>query len=394
MKAQIILKKNEDKRIKNGHLWIFSNEISEIKDEPDNGAIAEIYDNSGRFIGEGFYNKNSLIAVRLLSPEPVKNLKEFFSEKIKSAYELRKQCYPDRDSFRLVFSESDYLPGLIIDKYNNTYVLQVYSAGMQKNTDVLIDILKKEFNAKNIFTKNESHFRKLEFLPEKDEIYLGEKSEELINDGSIKYKINFEKGHKTGFYFDQSDNRFFIERFLKGKIVLDAFCNSGGFGLHAAKAGAKSITFLDSSLVEIENAKYNYNLNEFKNDSDFIVEDVFDYLEKSIKENKKFDVLIIDPPAFAKSRKNLSKARKGYEKLNKLAVQIINDAGYLVTSSCSHHLKNDEFIKIVNSAALKSNRKIQLVYFNNASLDHPQIPSMDETVYLKFAVFKVNSLSY
>jgi 23S rRNA (cytosine1962-C5)-methyltransferase len=392
MKPQIILKKNEDKRIKSGHLWIFSNEISEIKNEPDNGIITEIYDYSGHFVGEGFYNKNSLIAVRLLNLGTVNNLKEFIKEKIISAYELRKQCYPDRNSFRLVFSESDYLPGLIIDKYNDTYVLQIYSAGMQKNIDIIIDILKNEFSVKNIFTKNENHFRRMEFLPETDEIFLGEKSEELIDDGSVKYKINFERGHKTGFYFDQSDNRFLIEKFLKGKTVLDAFCNSGGFGLHAAKAGAESITFLDSSRTEIESAKFNYNLNEFQNDPDFVVDDIFDYLEKSIKENRKFDVVIIDPPAFAKSRKNLSKAKKGYEKLNKLAIQIINNTGYLVTSSCSHHLKKDEFIKIVNSAALKSNRKIQLIHFNAASLDHPQIPSMDETSYLKFAVFKISSL--
>jgi len=392
MKAQIILKKNEDRRIKSGHLWIFSNEILEIKYEADNGEIAEIYDYSRSFLGEGFYNKNSLIAVRLLSLEPIKDLKEFIKEKIKSAYELRKQFYPDRNSFRLVFSESDYLPGLIIDKYNDTYVLQIYSAGMQKNIDIIIDILKKEFNAKNIFTKNESHFRKLEFLPEEDEIFLGEKNEELIDDGSIKYKINFERGHKTGFYFDQSDNRFFVKKFVKEKVVLDAFCNSGGFGLHAAKAGAKSITFLDSSPFEIENAKYNYDLNELKSDLDFIVDDVFDYLERSIIENKRFDIVIIDPPAFAKSKKSLAKAKKGYEKLNKLAIQIINDAGYLVTSSCSHHLEKDEFIKIVNSAALKSNRKIQLIHFNDASLDHPRIPSMEETTYLKFAVFKVSNL--
>ena len=165
----------------------------------------------------------------------------------------------------------------------------------------------------------------------------------------------------------------------------------GGFGLHAIKAGADSVTFLDSSAFEINNVKYNYDLNKFNCQSYFIVEDVFDYLKRSVEENKKYDVVIIDPPAFAKSKKEISKAKKGYEKLNKLALQCINKNGYLVTSSCSHHLKEDDFIQIVNSAAVKSRKLLQLIYFNGASLDHPQIPSMEETTYLKFAVFIVGN---
>jgi 23S rRNA (cytosine1962-C5)-methyltransferase len=389
MKSQIILKQNEDRRIRDGHLWIFSNEIAEFKGEAQNGEIVEVYDSRKNFLGEGFYNKNSLISVRILNRNHISNLNEDIKEKIKSAYKLRKQIYPERNSFRLVFSESDFLPGLIIDKYNNTYVLQIYSAGMQKNISLVINVLKNEFNAKNIFTKNEVHFRKLETLLEEDEILFGEKKEEVIDDGLIKYKIDFEKGHKTGFYFDQNDNRFFIEKFVNGKTVLDAFCNSGGFGLHAAKAGAKSITFLDSSAGEIENSKINFKLNELNNESNFLVDDVFDYLEKSIKENINFDIIILDPPAFAKNKKSLPKAKKGYEKLNRLAIENLNEGGYLITSSCSHHLGKDDFIKIVNSSAAKLEKKIQLVYFNGASLDHPQIPSMEETTYLKFGVFRI-----
>ena len=174
--------------------------------------------------------------------------------------------------------------------------------------------------------------------------------------------------------------------------MLDGFCNSGGFGLHAVRAGAGSVTFLDSSSSEIDNAKHNYEMNNFSNESHFAVNDVFDYLENTTAEKKKFDVIIIDPPAFAKSKKNLSKAKKGYEKLNRLAVQSINDGGYLVTSSCSHHLKKNEFIQVVNSAAFKSGKILQLLHYNSASLDHPEIPAMEETTYLKFAVFKVVNL--
>ncbi|MEJ2613972.1 MAG: hypothetical protein P8Z35_03355, partial [Ignavibacteriaceae bacterium] len=216
---KIYLKRNEDKRIRNGHLWIFSNEVSEFKTDIENGELVELYDSRQNFLGEGFFNKNSLITVRILSRSKIINLGKYFEDKIKAAYYLRKQLYPERNSFRLVFSESDFLPGLIIDKYNDTYVLQIYSAGMQRNIDITADILKNEFHAKNIFTKNESHFRKLEFLPEENQIFLGEKGEEIIDDGSIKYKINFEKGHKTGFYYDQSDNRFFLEKIAKDKKV-------------------------------------------------------------------------------------------------------------------------------------------------------------------------------
>ncbi len=389
MTAKIILKKNEDKRIRSGHLWIFSNEVFKTEENPESGDLIEVYDSKENYLGTGFYNKNSLISVRILSYEKDFELEALLRTKLINAFNLRKTFYPNRDSFRLVFSESDFLPGLIIDKYNNTFVLQIYSFGMQKNINLIIKILQEDFNAENIFAKNESYFRKLEGLPENDEIFLGKKQNEIISDSEIKFNIDFEKGQKTGFYFDQNDNRFFIHKFVKGKRVLDAFCNSGGFGLHAAKTGASSVTFVDSSSNEIENAESNFKLNKLNCESEFIVSDVFDYLNKCREKNKKFDVVIVDPPAFAKSKKDIPAAKKGYEKLNRLALNIIENGGFLVTSSCSHHIKRDDFLEIINNASVKTGRKIQLVHFNSASLDHPQIPSMPETVYLKFAVFKV-----
>ncbi|MCL5030963.1 MAG: class I SAM-dependent rRNA methyltransferase [Bacteroidetes bacterium] len=389
MAARIILKRNEERRIKSGHLWVFSNEIEKVDGSADNGDLVEVFDSKQNFLGVGFYNKNSLISVRMLSSSRIDDLYSVLEKKLMNAWELRKNFYPNLDSFRLVFSESDFLPGLIIDKYNNTFVLQIYSYGMQKNINLIVEILKGNFGAENIFSKNESYFRKLEGLPETDEIYLGEKKSELINDGLIDFKINFEKGHKTGFYFDQRDNRFFIEKIVNGKTVIDAFCNSGGFGLHAAKAGAASINFVDSSSTEIENAKHNYEINNLNSNAEFIVSDVFDYFEKLVSEKNKFDVVMIDPPAFAKSKKQLPVAKKGYERLNKLALQLLNENGYLVTSSCSHHVTKEDFIQIVTESARKADKKIQLIHFNGASLDHPELPSMIETSYLKFGVFKV-----
>ena len=385
---KIFLKKNEDTRIRRGHLWIFSNEISGIEGEVQNGDFAEVYSSQNEFLGKGFYNKNSLIAIRLLTPSK-DELKDIINRKILVASDLRKMVYPNRRSFRLVFGESDFLPGLIIDKYNDTYVLQVNSFGIEKNIEIIVNILQNVFKAQNIFTKSDTYFRKLEGLPEEDTVYLGSKQVELIDDGSIRYKIDFEKSQKTGFFFDQSDNRFFIERYCRGKKILDAFCNSGGFGLHAAGAGAKEVTFADSSSVEIENAKVNYNLNNFTVPAEFVVSDVFDYLENCKSSNKKFDIVIIDPPAFAKSKKSLPAAIKGYEKLNRLAMECVNENGLLISSSCSYHLKQESFIQIVGNSAAKAGKSIQLIYFNNASLDHPQNPAMEETVYLKFGVFRI-----
>ncbi len=386
---KIILKKNEDRRIRSGHLWVFSNEIFSTEGNPVNGDLVEIFDAKNVFVGTGFYNKNSLIAVRLISNEKDIDLKSVFREKILAAYSLRKQFYPERESFRLVFSESDFLPGLIIDKYNYTYVLQVYSFGLEKNIELIIDILKEDFNAINIFSMNEEHFRLIEGLPVENKIYAGAIEDEIIDDGSIKYKIDFSAGQKTGFYFDQSDNRFFIQKLCKDKSVLDAFCNSGGFGFHAIKSGAKNVTFVDSSSQAIDSVKNNFDLNNLECEKETIRSDVFDYLEECIKLNKKFDVVMIDPPAFAKNKKNINQAKKGYEKLNRLALTIINKNGFLITSSCSYHLEEKDFFSIVNSASEKSNRQIQLVHFNNASLDHPSLPAMNETTYLKFAVFHV-----
>lgn len=386
---QIFLKKNEDKRILSGHLWIFSNEIAKFPESASNGDMVEVYDFKSNALGIGFFNKNSLITVRLISRNVSSDLRSLFYERIKTAYQLRKVFYPQRESFRLVFSESDFLPGLIIDKYNNTFVLQINSFGMQKEIHLITDILKSEFKAENIFTKNDFYLSKLEGLPEEDNIFAGKIGTEIIDDGFVKYRIDFNQSQKTGFYFDQSDNRFFIRNIVKDKSVVDVFCNSGGFGLHALSAGAKSVDFVDASVIEIENVKKNILLNKMGGEVNYFINDAFEFLLEQENANKKYDIVMLDPPAFAKSKKSLPAAEKGYEKLNRLALQIVEDGGYLVTSSCSYHLKKENFMNCINRAAAKAEKLVQLLHFNEASLDHPKLPAMEETSYLKFAVFKV-----
>lgn len=387
---KIILKKNEDRRIRAGHYWAFSNEIEKLEGSPETGELIEIFDSKNVKLGTGFYNKSSLIAARLLEKSYTGDIAEYIKHQIHRAYDYRKNIYPDKNSYRLIFSEGDYLPGLIADKYNDSYVLQVYCAGMQQNIGHVIDVLKNDLAAVNIFTRNEPYYRKLEGLPEADEVFLGSIGNEVINDGKLSYQVDFPNSQKTGFYFDQCDNREFIEKFSGGKSVLDAFSNSGGFGMHAAIAGAASVTFVDSSAVEIENAKNNFALNKLSTKAEFIVNDLFDYFEKCISSNIKSDLVMVDPPAFAKSRKSIPTAIKGYTKLNKLTLQCINNNGYLVTSSCSYHVKEKDFIDAINKSAEKAGKSIQLIYKNGASLDHPQIPAMEETSYLKFFVFRVS----
>ncbi len=387
--TKVILKKNEERRIAQGHLWVFSNEIFQLEGTANNGDLIEVTDSKKNFLAFGFYNANSLIAVRVISRDKEINLAELLESRILSAYSYRKLVYPNRESFRLVFSESDYLPGLIIDKYNNTFILQVYSYGMNENINTIITVLKEKLGAVNIFTKHDEYFRKLEGLPIEDQVYLGERVGEEISDGNVKYVIDFEKGQKTGFYFDQCDNREFFGKFCKDKTVLDCFSNSGGFGLHAALNSPLTITFVDSSSTEIENAKSNFALNNFSCKAEYVVSDVFDYLEKCVAENIKFDVVNIDPPAFAKNKKSLAAAIKGYQKLNRLALEVLNKDGLLFSSSCSHHLHDEDFLDIIRVAGVKSGKAVQRFYYNNASLDHPSLPAMDETIYLKFGGFRV-----
>ncbi|MCC7158973.1 MAG: class I SAM-dependent rRNA methyltransferase, partial [Ignavibacteria bacterium] len=352
--------------------------------------IVNVCEHSGTSLGNGFYNKSSLIAVRLFEKSFDNDFAAYCKNMISNAFNLRKDLYPNRSSYRLIFSESDFMPGLIIDKYNDTYVIQVYCYGMEKNIDNVVSVLINDLGAKNIFTSNESYFRKLEGLAEEDKLYAGKIGREHINDGSIEYKINFSESQKTGFYFDQSDNRDFTEKIVNGKTVLDAFCNSGGFGLHAAKAGASWITFVDSSTTEADNAAKNFELNELTTESEFLVSDIFVFFQRCIDASRTFDVVMIDPPAFAKSRKSIPTALKGYIKLNKMALSLVAKNGFLVTSSCSYHISAEDFLSSVTSAAQKASRQIQLLHFGGASLDHPRLPAMPETTYLKFAVFRVN----
>lgn len=373
------------KKLQSGYQWIFSNELTELPDLPP-GSIVKVIDNLNNNYGIGFYNKNSLIAVRILNSE-IFNL-NLIIERITKAYNLRKKIFYEEISYRLIFGESDNLSGLIIDKYNDYFALQILTAGFENNIDLLCNAILSLFpSTKGIFLKNDTYWRKIEGLPLEDKILFGEIPDFIeIEENSIKYNISLNFGQKTGYFFDQRLNRKFLQSISKNQTVLDLFCNQGGFALNAAKGNASKILGIDSSSFSIELAKNNSKINQFNNIS-FELVDVFEFLKS---QTQKWDIIICDPPAFAKNKKSVPNAIIGYKKVNKLAIKALEKGGILLTSSCSQHIREDVFYNIILQTAKELNRNLRLIYTGLQSPDHPILTSMEETRYLKFFGFIVD----
>lgn len=383
-------KKGHEKRVRAGHLWIYSNELEKIDKTLPVGCLVDIINSKDEFVGSGFYNPNSLITVRLLTREKQPIDREFFTERLKIAREIRETLCKNRTAYRLVHSESDFLPGLVIDKYNDSYSIQLNSAGMENYLDVITNLLIKEFNAKNIILRNDTTARELEGLPRFKKVLYGENIEEIIFDGKLKMKVNLLEGQKTGIYLDQTENRHLLIDISKDAEILDVFCNEGGFSLAALLGGAKKVTSIDISEESLQRFRENIELNGFDlNKVELIKKDAFDLLKIFKKEGRKFDVINLDPPSFTKTKKNVPQAKKGYYVINNNAFQMIKEGGYILTSSCSHHLSEIEFQEIILTAALKAGRRYVILKIGGPSIDHPVHPRMPETRYLKFMLLKV-----
>lgn len=389
MKKIIKLKKGEEKRIKSGHLWVFSNEIQEIQGDPITGDLVELRKNSGEFLGKGFYNANSLISFRLLTNIDEEIDFQFYKDRIENAWKLRKKIYPDFKSYRVVYGESDFLPGLIIDKYNEYLAIQVFSAGIEKHLTLICDVLENVFHPKGIIAKNESPLRELEGLEQKKEILRGKIEKVMIKEYELQYFVDILEGQKTGFYFDQRENRRAIMKYSKNAKVLDCFCNDGGFALSSLKGDAKEAVGVDISESSIERATYNSKINNISGKCKFIKSDVFEFLKDAEEKNQRFDIVVLDPPSFTKSKKNVNTAKVGYRTINTKALKILNPNGILVTASCSHHITDEMFFEVIYSSAKSANRYLRLLEFSGAAPDHPVLLSMPETKYLKFAIFEV-----
>jgi 23S rRNA (cytosine1962-C5)-methyltransferase len=385
---KIILRNKEERRILAGHPWVFSNEIRDIKGSPSIGDVVELIAASGKTLGVGFYNPHSLIAVRLLSTHVEDIDEKFFETRIAAARDLRRTLYPAEETFRLVHGESDFLPGLVIDKYNEYLCVQTFSFGMDARLPVICDVLDRLVHPHGIIERNESPQRELEKLPLKKGLLRGVSAQTTIVDGDLHFCVDVLEGQKTGFFLDQRENRFAIRRFCRALSVLDCFCNEGGFSLHAAKAGARSVLGIDASAEAVRRASANAALNELSG-VHFEQADVFDKLKQLALEGKTFDIVVLDPPSFTKSRKNVQTAKQGYKELHSLALRVLNKRGYLLTASCSHHIEPDTFLEIVDTTVRKEGRSLQLLDWRGAAPDHPVLPAMPETRYLKFIVARI-----
>jgi 23S rRNA (cytosine1962-C5)-methyltransferase len=386
----IKLKRKEERRLLSGHCWVFSNEISEISGNPEPGIVVEVRKHDGSLLGFGLFNPASLIAVRIFSSSEPAIDKEFFRDKIRAAASLREKLYPGWDSYRLVHGESDGLPGLIIDKYADCFSLQTLSLGMDKLKNSICDALEEEYSPRCIVERNESPLRRLEGLNQESGLIRGELDGPVaIHELDLKFEVDLEGGQKTGFYFDQRENRMACRRLAPGARVLDAYCNVGGFGLHMAKAGAKSVLGLDSSETAIASAARNAELNGLEKICSFSEARLPEALNRLRREKEEFEVIILDPPSLTRTKKAVPAARRSYVDMNRKAMSLLVEGGFLATASCSHHLTDETFKGCLEEAASGARRHLKILDWRTQAPDHPVLPAMPETRYLKFALLQV-----
>jgi 23S rRNA (cytosine1962-C5)-methyltransferase len=388
----LYLKPKEHHRIQKGHLWVFSNELASLPRDIASGEAVKLFTHDQKFLGTGFYNPHSLISVRLISRKDEEPDKKFFLKKFREALTLREKIYTsdETNAYRLVHGESDGLPGLIVDRFNKAVVLQAFSAGMDVHLPLICDALQELLNPAVIIVRNESPLRELEGLTLYKDVVRGDRSEtkQTIYDAEITYEVDLFEGQKTGFFLDQRENRRVVRKFSADAEVLDVFTNDGGFALNALYGGARSAILVDASKEALQRAERNAQLNKFSEYS-LVAADAFDTLDQMVESKESFDLVVLDPPSFTKSRKNLPGALKAYKRLNKLGLQLIKNGGFLATASCSHHVSEEDFLQSVHQAALSAGCQLRLIHKNSQPFDHPVLLAMPETGYLKFACFYV-----
>lgn len=393
--GSVTLKKNKERIVQSKHPWIFSGAIDKIDDVKKNGETVLIKSIEDKSLALGAISLHSQISVRIWTFKPEEKIdKHFFENRIKSAIELRKKII-DRNStnvYRLINSENDLLPGLIVDVYENYLVCQFLSAGVTFWKKEIVEILSDLIKPKGIFERSDSESLEKEKLEKSTGVLFGDEPPDLIEvvENDIKFFVDIRAGHKTGFYIDQRDNREHLKKFVKDKTVLNCFCYTGGFSLYAKSAKAKSITNIDSSAEALNILLKNFELNSFPKDNIQNIEgDVFKVLRKFRDENKKFDVIILDPPKFAESASQIIKAARGYKDINLLAMKLLNPGGILFTFSCSGHITQELFRKIVDDAAIDSGRTVKVISQLTQSSDHPVLSGFPEGLYLKGLICEV-----
>ena len=388
--VQVLLKRKISPRIANGHPWVFSNEVDKVSGSPSGGEIVEVFTHDKKFIGKGYINPKSQILVRLLTREKQDTInEEFFINRIRQCWEYRKKI-GYTENCRLVFGEADAIPQLIIDKFNDYFVIQTVALGIDIWKPAIVKAINQLFKPKGIFERNDVPVRELEGMQQQKGFLSGEfDTKIIINENGLKFYVDIENGQKTGYFLDQQDNRRAISNIVKDAEVLGAFTYTGTFEIHAAQYGAKSVLGLDISDNAVKQATENAALNNLQDIVQFKTANAFDVLKQWSKEGKKYDVVMLDPPAFTKSRETIQKAITGYKEINLRGMKLVRPGGFLVTSSCTNLVSPEMFLQIIDMAAKDSRRKIRQVVFQTQSADHPVVPGIETTQYLKFLVIEV-----
>lgn len=385
----VVLNRYEEKEKLEGFPWIYNNEINSFVGSIQNGEVVRVESFERKFICYGFLNTNSKIMIRILSlnENDVIN-KDFFKERIKYALKHRENLFTDSNCARLIFSEADYLPGLIVDKYDDILSVQFMSLGMDKIKNDIVDILVELINPRGIYERSDMPVRLKEGLEQiKGPLYGTFDTRVLVLENNIKFYVDVENGQKTGYFLDQKLNRDNVKYYVKDRYVLDAFSNVGGFALNAAKHGAREVLACDISERACHEIELNAELNNFTNLKTKCC-DVFELLrDTSLKD--KFDTIILDPPAFTKTKDTIKKAYKGYKEINLQALKLIKSGGYLLTYSCSQNMTSNLFMQMLKEAAVDSKREVQFIDFRVQSIDHPALLSGEEQLYLKCIVLRV-----
>ena len=393
--AIVTLKKGEGRTIKAGGMWIFDNEIESIMGSFTDGDIVVIHDFDGYPMGKGFINRNSKIEVRLLTRNSKQEIDgEFLKQRVKDAWEYRKKTV-DISSCRVIFGEADFLPGLVIDKFSDVLVVESLALGIDRFKLQIIDLLKEilaedGIKIKGVYERSDAKVRLNEGM-ERVKGFIGEEFDTNveITENGVKYIVDVKDGQKTGFFLDQKYNRLAIQKLCRGARVLDCFTHTGSFALNAGIAGAREVIGVDASQLAVDQATENAKLNGLENVVSFRCEDVFELLPKLETEGEKFDVVILDPPAFTKSRSSIKNAIKGYREINLRAMKLVKNGGFLATCSCSHFMSYDLFTETINQAARNVHKRLRQVEFRTQAPDHPILWAADESHSLKFYIFQV-----
>jgi 23S rRNA (cytosine1962-C5)-methyltransferase len=389
---QLRLRKKEERRLLAGHLWAFSNELVEVpRNLPAGTVVTLVRDTDSSPIGHAFFNPHSLIAARILTRDISETIDEdFFTRRLQAAANRRMLLRKQRNAVRLVHGESDFLPGLIVDQFDDILSYQIASAGFEPIQPMIVDILKGLFNPRSIVEKNNTNLRKLEGLPLGERVVFGSETSVTIHDAAgTSFEVDVLQGQKTGFFLDQMENRSRIRDFVKeGDRVLDLFSNEGGFALNAARAGAREVLAVDASRSALTRLVRNAELNGVTDKTSTAEADVFGYLQST--DPHPYDLVVLDPPALAKSRKDIIPARKGYVQLNTNAMKLVARDGILVTASCSHHIPRELLHEVIREASRRARRDVTILEERGAGIDHPVLSAMPETSYLKVFILRVH----